>query len=324
MSLAPTNGTLMYSVVIPVYNSVESLPELYERIRELFDHTLLQSFELVFVDDASPNLETWNTLHALHQQDSRVRVFQLLTNVGQHNATMLGLKKSRGQFVITMDDDLQHQPENLPELIQAYGDGTQWDAVFAVASNRDNSYAPHRNLGSWLFNKLMNATIPKPADLKFSSFRLMNRALCDAILQYQGFSVTMNSLICMYSRRIANVTVEFSERKFGTSGYSFFKLISLAFNHIFNFSAIPLKLISIIGGIISVLALFYTVLVLYWKLTGQIGQTGFATTVILISFFSGTILLSMGIMGQYLIRILRTTTMGMQFSLRSSSDNEHD
>ena len=309
------NG-VAYSVVVPVYNSADSLVELCQRLKTVFEEVVEESYEVILVDDASPDPETWKTMETLAQTDAQVRVFQLMWNAGQHNATMCGLHQASGRSVITMDDDLQHPPESIPKLIEVYGDGGEWDAVLAVPESRDSGLSAHRNAGSWLFNKLIGAAIRKPPGIRFSSFRLINRPLVDCLMRYRGYTVTLNSLICMNTRRIVNTLFVGEDRKYGESGYSLYKLAALALNHVFNFSAVPLKLMSLLGGILASVAIVYALLVAYWRITGKIGAAGFATVAVLISFYSGVLLLSMGITGQYIMRILHTTTMGGQFSVR--------
>ena len=310
---------IAYSVVVPVYNSSRSLVELFERLQNVFTKELNKAqFELVLVDDASPDPQTWKTIQELSKTDPRVHPFQMLRNAGQHAATLCGIRHARGRIIITMDDDLQHPPEEIPKLLRAYGNGNEWDAVFGVAESRQSAHAYSRNLGSWLFNQLMSRTVDRPEGLQFSSFRLMNRALCDAVGTYQGYFVTLNSLICMKSRRIVNANINLAPRPYGASSYTLSKLAALALNHLFNFSSTPLKAMSAIGFSLSFLALLYAVLVFYWRVTGAIQQAGFATITILISLYSGVILLALGVLGQYLVRILRTTTFGAQYHLRQS------
>ena len=136
---------IKYSIVIPVYNSTDSLVELHKRISKVFEETIRKSFEIIMVDDASPNEKTWTVLEQLQQQDQRVHVFQLMKNVGQHNAIMCGLNNASGDYIITMDDDLQHPPEEIPKLIDAI-ESSSYDAVFAVPNIR--KHKSYRNIGS--------------------------------------------------------------------------------------------------------------------------------------------------------------------------------
>lgn len=308
-----------YSVVVPVYNSTESLRELYEQLKEVFGGMLEADFELVFVDDGSPNRETWPALEALSLEDSRIRAFQLMRNAGQQNATMCGLIHARGRRVLIMDDDLQHRPEEIPKLARKLDEDNTLDVIFARPVAREHSAA--RNLGSFLFGKLMSILIQKPKGIRFSSFILMHDHLRDAMTSYGGHRITICSLICMNTPNIANVEVDASARRYGKSGYTLSSLVRLAFNHMFNFSSLPLKAMSIGGAVVAALSMLYAAYIFYERLNGRIGSAGFASTVILISFYSGLLLTSMGIVGQYMVRILRATTYGQQFALRQTPDD---
>jgi glycosyltransferase involved in cell wall biosynthesis len=276
------------------------------------------TFEIIMVDDASPNPEVWPLLASLDKGDPRIHCLQLMKNAGQHNATICGLRAARGRFIVMMDDDLQHLPEELPKMVAKLAEAPGYDAVLGKPNVKEHSSL--RNKGSLLINHLLGLALNKPKGIVLTSFRLINRELCDAILTYRGHIITLGSLICTYTRNIANVEVEHAPRKYEKSGYSLAKLISLALSNIFNFSAMPLVIISWFGFFLSLLAVLYSVYIMYMKLTGRIGQAGFSTIVVLVSLYSGIILFSMGILGQYILRILRTTTSHQQYVIRRGGD----
>lgn len=309
-----------YSVVVPVYNSTESLVELCHRVATTFTETLRESFEIILIDDASPNPETWTTMEAIATENPRVRVFQLMRNAGQHNATMCGLKQARGSYIITMDDDLQHYPEEIPVLVEALRSRPDCDAIMGVPERRHHS--AFRNLGSFLANKLVGLAMSKPEGVTLSSFHIMTRELKDALIEYRGHMITLGSLMLLCTQRIASVQVKHAPRKHGRSGYSLAKLFNLALSNVFNFSALPLQVLSVFGLALSIVAVLYALFIVYQRLTGQITQAGFATLAVLISFFSGAILMSIGVLGQYLIRVLRATTVQRQFTIRRCRKQE--
>jgi polyisoprenyl-phosphate glycosyltransferase len=312
------NSEIAYSVVIPVYNSSDSLIELFRRLKQVFEEIIKQTFEILLIDDASPNPDTWKTLEHLHEQDARIRIFQLMHNAGQHNALMCGLKYSRGDFIIMMDDDLQHPPEEIPKLIEAMGDQPQYDAVLAIPQHRE--HAAYRNIGSFMINKILGLAIKKPKHITLSSFRLITKDLKDALLEYTGHIVAIGALICQTTQNIANVEVQHERRRFGKSNYSLSKLFGLAVANIFNFSSLPLKLISAVGFLTFLFSMIYASWIAYRKLTGAPIQAGFSTIVVLISFYSGLILFSFGVLGQYIIRIMKGVTGGSQYIIRKRYD----
>lgn len=306
-----------YSVVVPVYNSVESLAELYERIHTVFSTTLEATFELILIDDASPNTETWATIQSLHETNPQVVGLQLMRNSGQQNATMCGLNEARGRRIVIMDDDLQHAPEDIPMLVSELEANDRLDVLIGVSKKREHSL--FRNIGSYFFGKLMNVLIKKPQNIRFSSFILLDRHVRDALVAYRGNKITTCSLICMNTSNIDNVVVRSEARKYGRSGYSIYKLVALASNHVFNFSSMPLQLMSVVGAIASFLSMGYGAYAIYLNVTQQIGVPGFTTIVVLLSFYSGILMVSLGIIGQYMVRILRATTYGSQYVVRRSA-----
>lgn len=313
---------VQYSIVIPVYNADQSLTELYQRLETVFTKEVQASFEVVFVDDASTNKTTWETIEVLHEEHSNVRGFQLMQNAGQQNATMCGLHQAQGNRLIIMDDDLQHQPEEIPKLIAALDADSRLDVIIGVPENRKHSL--YRNVGSALFHKVINVIIHKPKNVRFASFILLEKHVQEVLKKYMGNKITTCSLISMNTRNIQNVTVLGAPRKYGESGYSVGKLCNLALNHMFNFSSFPLKVMSVGGGVVSVFALLYASYTLYRRLTGQITAAGFTTIVILISLYSGMLMFSLGIIGQYMVRILRATTYGQQFAIRRSMEKSEE
>jgi len=302
------------SVVVPVYNSTVSVVELCQRLTKVFEETVQEPFEIILVDDASPNPDTWKTLEELHERDNRIKVIQLMKNFGQQPAMLCGMKYARGEYVITMDDDLQHPPEEVPKLIEAIGRPPRYDAVLAVPWHR--RHATYRNVGSFMINRILGLAIKKPKNITLSSFRLITKDLKEAMLSYTGHIVTTGALICQTTQNIANIEVRHEPRRFGKSNYSVSKLLAFALANIFNFSDLPLKLISIVGFLSSLFSIVYALVIIWRKLSGSPIQAGFPTIVVLISFFSGLILFSFGVLGQYVIRIMRSVTGGSQFVVR--------
>ena len=310
---------ITYSVVVPVYNSTKSLVELCKGLDDVFTNTLNASYEIILVDDASPNSETWSVMEKIHKENNNVRVFQLMHNSGQHNATMCGLKHSMGNFVFTMDDDLQHPPEEIPKLIKAMGDSTQYDAILAVPKHREHS--TFRNVGSYLLNKMLGFAIKKPKHITLSSFRLITGNLRNAMLGYSGYIVTISSLICQTTQNLTNIEVLHNPRVYGKSNYSIGKLIRLAIANVFNFSSFPLKLISVVGFVSFVISMIYAAWVIYRRVvTKTLDEPGFATIAVLVSSYSGLILFSFGVLGQYIMRIMKAVTGGAQFVVRKKLD----
>ncbi len=216
-------GIITYSVVIPVYNGAETVTELAGEIIDLFDR-LGTGFEIIFVDDYSEDY-SWNIIRGLAAADNRITAIKLDANYGQHNATVCGLKYALGDYIITMDDDLQHSPEDILKLIRKMEE-TGADVVIARLVNKKHSW--HRRRASDLMRSLNELMIKKPGGLHLSSFRLVKRFIAEEMLRVQVPFVFIPALIFGVTRNVVNVDVEHRKRLYGSSNYSFGKMIGLA------------------------------------------------------------------------------------------------
>jgi glycosyltransferase involved in cell wall biosynthesis len=303
----------LYSVIVPVYNSDHTLYELYTRIKNVFENTVKEPFELILVDDGSKD-DSFKKMEELRAMDKRVKIVQMARNFGQHPALLCGFSFVKGDFVITMDDDLQHPPEEIPKLINVMNERDDVDVIIAKYEGRHHSLI--RRLGTRLSVYATSKMLHKDKDLEITSFRLIRRFIVDAIL---GMNVRLpqigNLLVCT-SNRIINVPVQHDARKYGKSGYSFRHLVDELVHDILSHSAFPLIIIrnlGIISFIISIiLGLYY--LIKYFTLGTPV--EGFTTLVLLITAFSGLILLGIGVIGQYLMNILDETRKMPNYTIR--------
>jgi glycosyltransferase involved in cell wall biosynthesis len=216
-----------FSVVVPVYNSEQSLEELYRRIEATFA-AMGRSFEAVFVDDGSRD-HSLAVLRGLHAGDpDRVRVFSLYRNHGQQAALMCGLQRATGEVVVTMDDDLQHFPEDIPAMYEKLLQGH--DAVFGFFPKKAHGFL--QNLGSRLVGRLGRRIFDPPEDLEVSAFRLVRRDVVEHVGAYRTSFPFVTGMILSTTQRVTNVPVRHDERRYGKSGYTLAKLVRLSFNQI--------------------------------------------------------------------------------------------
>ncbi len=289
------------SVVIPCYNSSKSIEELYERLSFSLQD-LERPYEIIMVNDCSKD-DTLDLLEAIAHSDSRVKVIDLMFNVGQYRALMCGLRYSAGDIVITMDDDLQHPPEEIFKLVDFLNENPDYDAVFGEYEKK--KHAILRKWGSKLVGCLNRKLFNKPPDLIMSPFRGLRRNLVDTIADHKTVFPVIGPMILQSSRAIANVKVKHEKRKYGTSNYRFFKLVSLTLDHIFQYSSYPLKVISMIGVSAAALSLFISIYFILKYFFMGIFVPGWTSIIVLLNFYCGLILFSIGIIGEYLIRILK-------------------
>jgi glycosyltransferase involved in cell wall biosynthesis len=302
---------LALSIVVPVYNSAATLPQLIERLTHVID-PLTQDYEIILVDDGSRD-ESWTALQSLRSRyGDRLVTIQLMRNYGQHNALMCGLGVARGEYVVTMDDDLQNPPEEIPKLLAHIKDRSL-DLVYGCPSERN--HAAWRNLGSrivWHFYRTVfrNPVTPTP-------FRIMRLQLARSVMFYDLNFTYLDGLLAWCTGRIDGIEVEHHPRAEGNSGYSLGKLLSLALNLYTNFSLIPLQLVSALGFVTAASGFLVGIYYLFQFLASSIAVPGFASTIIAILILGGAQLLALGVIGEYLGRLHLNVNRKPQFVIRN-------
>ena len=302
--------SLDYSVVIPVYNSENSIELLCHRIREVFEK-MQQSYEIILVDDSSVD-NSWSKMKQLRERNKNIKLIQLMRNFGQHNALICGFHHVSGEYVITMDDDLQNPPEEIPKLINEIMKG--YDSVIGALDIKQDKL--FKRISSFFIRYLNTKIFNKPKELKLSSFRIMKRTLTDEIKILKTPYPFISGMMLSLTRNIGNVTVKHEKRQFGRSTYSLRKLISLTFNLIINYTSLPLRMLTSFGIMISLLSLFMGFYFIIKKLLSDTIVPGWTSVVVLLSFFNGILLAILSIMGEYLTRIISEVSNRQQFVIR--------
>lgn len=304
----------LYSIVIPVYNSEHTLQELYTRIKDTFENAIGQEFELVLIDDSSKD-GSWQVMESLHEKDERVKIIQLARNCGQHNALLCGFTYAKGEFVVTMDDDLQHPPEEIEKLVNYLNENEKLDAVVGDYETKKHSW--YRNIGSKAANVLMSFTENKKMDLQLTSFRLMRAHVVKEMLDIHIATPRIGYLLLQVTNRIENVSVHHDERKVGRSQYTLKRLMRDFTNNIFTNTVFPLIFVRNIGAVSFLFSIVMAIFYLIRYFTSQIGIEGWTTIILLQLLFSGLILFAIGIVGEYLMRILNEAKKLPNFNIRS-------
>lgn len=303
---------MLLSIVIPCYKSEKSLPELIVQIKGVLKDT---SFEIILINDASPD-DTWLIIEKLQQEHKEIRGINLMKNFGQHPAVICGLNYTSGEYIITMDDDLQNPPEEIPRMLEVLKQDQKLDAVIGIPKEPKKSFI--KKMGSNLLNNLISSILNKPKDLKMSSFRALRASLVSEIKTNQTTNPAFGSLLLNYTRNIKNIEVKHNERKHGTSGYSLRKSIKLFLNNVLNYSTLPLRIVSNIGIASSifgfVLAIFYVVK----YLVGNIAVPGWTSLIVIVLIFFGLVLFALGIIGEYLVRIISEVNHSRQYVIRNT------
>ena len=301
-----------FSVVIPCYSSGAWLETLVKRIMAVVD-ARCEPFEIILVNDASPD-NTWSAIRSLADRYRCVRGLDLLSNTGQYRSTLCGLEHARGKFIITMDDDLQHPPEEIPKLVEAIMAGGDCDCV--IASFRSKRHSVLRNFGSLVMGRVFQTLYGKPAAVQATGFRIMRRVIAQALCAHGAVNPNVNALLFQTTRRIANVEVEHHPRAGGRSGYGLLRLARIAADNVLSVSTLPLKCVSLLGLAAAAGGMLLGVFYLVRYLLGFIGAPGFATLVLLILFFGGMTLFSVGLLGEYVIRIMEEVKRRPRYFVR--------
>ena len=285
------------SVVIPVYNSEKALRTLVQRLEPVLIN-LAARFELILVNDGSRD-GSWDVVVELSKKHLWVRGINLMRNSGQHNALLAGIHVAQYEIIITMDDDLQHPPEELPKLFAELQKG--FDVVYGVPEAQNHSY--FRTVSSSLIKWFIGAALGLPNITRSGAFRAFRTQVRETFRDYRSQFVSIDVLLGWGTSRFGYVPVRHDLRYAGTSNYTIRKLVRHTFNMVTGFSTLPLRLASLLGfsfTIFGFLVLFYVIG--RFLINGSPVQ-GFSFLASIIALFSGVQLFAIGIFGEYLARI---------------------
>jgi len=306
---------MFISVVVPVYNSEAILPNLFDRLKPVLN-SIGESWELILVNDASRD-GSWKTIQSLAASDPRCRGINLMRNYGQHNAVLCGIRAVRGDVVVTMDDDLQHPPEEIPALLRRLEEG--YDVVYGTPQKEQHGLM--RDLASLITKLALRRIMGAETAQSVSAFRVLRTTVREGFANYQGAHVALDVLLTWGTGRFSTVRVRHDRRKEGTSNYTIGKLITIALNLLTGFSTLPLRIASIVGFAFTLLgiAVLFDVLVQY-LIYGR-SVPGFPFLASLTAIFSGAQLFALGILGEYLARIYVRTMDRPAYTVRSTTDS---
>lgn len=299
------------SFVVPLHNTGDSLPKLLEVFRDV---EMQQSWELVLVDDGSVDGTSQRAAALMEDFPAPVTLVQLARNFGEHAAVLEGYRRSRGQFVVNLDDDLQNPVTEALKLLDHLCESGM-DVVYSCYD--DKKHSAWRNVGSWLINHAATFLLGKPRDLYLSSFRALRRELIDRIVSYRGPYPYIDGLILGATDRIGRLTVRHAERLGGKSGYTPRKLVRLALSLLFDFSVMPLRLASILGFVLCAFGVVILAEVVLETVFIGPKQAGWGSLMGALALFSGAQLLMLGIIGEYVGRAFMTVSGKPQSLVRS-------
>jgi len=285
------------SVIVPVYNSELSLALLVERLEPVLRvHT--SSFEIIFVEDGSRD-SSWKVVQALADANSFITGIKLMRNYGQHNALLCGIRAARHEIIVTIDDDLQNPPEEIPALLKKLGD--EYDVVYGTPRERQHGFL--RNVASTVTKIALQTVMGAETARSVSAFRAFRTSLRVAFAEYGGPHVSVDVLLTWATNRFAATSVRHDLRRQGRSNYTLASLLKHAINMMTGFSTIPLRVASLVGLIFTgVGGVLLSFILARYALRGVV-VPGFVFLASTITILSGAQLFALGIIGEYLARM---------------------
>ena len=304
------------SVVVPVFNGAETLRELLARIRSSLAPTAT-NFELILVNDGSRD-QSWSVIESLAGEDPVVIGLNLMHNYGQHNALLAGIMRASHPIIVTMDDDLQHPPEELPKLLEAIHEGH--DVAYGKPAKRE--HALWRNLSSRILKGSLRLALGADMAEKSSAFRAFRGELRKGFARFSDAQVSIDVLLSWTADRVAWVEVEHHPRKQGRSGYSLRKLLGLTLSMVTGYSTLPLRVASGLGLLSAGFGLGLFVYVVVKRLLQETYVPGFTFLAAAIALFAGLQLFTMGVIGEYLARVHFRTMGKPPYVIREETRND--
>ena len=306
------------SIVVPVYGSAKILPVLVQQVQDArAAEGLTGAFEMVLVHDAGPD-DSWQVIQSLAAGHGFVRGMNLRRNAGQHNATIAGLNHVRGRVVAIMDDDLQHPPGALGDMVRAINAGH--DVCYTRYLNRQHAW--WKRAGSQFNDYVATRLLGKPRGLYLSSFKAMHRDIVDEIIKYDGPYTYIDGLILDVTRSITSVDVAHQPRLEGESHYNFSKLLSLWMKMATSFSILPLRFASYVGFGLAALSLVMVAFVVLARFMNPDYPPGWASLIAVVLFIGGVQTLCIGMIGEYLGRTYLKLNRRPQFVIGGTTWQE--
>lgn len=304
------------SVVVPVYKSQECIEALVNRVDECLNWT---DYELILVNDCSPD-NSWEEIKKAAQLNNKVIGINLRKNSGQDNSIMSGFSKVSGTYIIVMDDDLQHGPENIKELIYELERG-DFDACFANFLVKNHRL--WKNLGSWFNGKMAEIIINKPSHIYLSPFKIIKREVVDEIIKYIGPYPYIDGLIFTITQNVTQITIKHHNRFAGKSNYTLAKSISTWLKLMTNFSTFPLRIATLTGTVASTLGFLLALFYLSEYFISDKSVEGWTSLMVIMLILCGTILLALGIIGEYLGRSYIHLNHRPQYTIKEVLNKEN-
>ncbi len=300
------------SIVVPVYRSRATLPDLARQVEETLARSGLE-FELILVNDCSPD-DSWRVIESLAGRHPFITGLDLRKNVGQDNAIMAGLGQARGRAVVIMDDDLQHSPSDIPALCAKLGEG--YDVCYADFEHFGRKrQAAWKNAGSWLNGKLAQWVLGKPGHIYLSPFKALSAGLVAEMLRYRGPFPYIDGILWKITSRCTQIPIRHHPRAEGAGSYNLVRSIRVSAKLLTGYSAKPLRIITAMGFVTSAFSFLMGLAFLVAHLFDAYPVEGWASLAISLAFLGGLQLTCLGMLGEYVGRTYLRLSDQPQFSV---------
>lgn len=302
---------MLISVIIPCYNSAETIDAVVHEVLDEFKKYGQYECEIILINDASKD-NTFSVLRNLFNTFDNIVCIDFSRNFGQHSAIMAGLSKANGEFVLCMDDDGQTDPHEMFKLINSLDEST--DVVYARYIEKKHGFI--RGVSSYINDKMVCVLLNKSKDLQVTSYFIMKRYVVLQILKYTNPYPYVLGLVLRTTTHIKNVEILHKERELGKSGYSFKKLLALWINGFTSFSVLPLRFATLFGFVFSISGFIFAIYIIINKLLNPDIAAGWSSLISTILFTSGVILIVLGLLGEYIGRSFISINNSPQYVIR--------
>lgn len=308
------------SILVPMYNEQEVLPALYDRLSALMNNNPGYDWEVVMVNDGSTDMTPLRALE-MHHRDPRFHFVDLSRNFGKETAMMAGFDFVTGDCTVIMDADLQHPPEVIPDMIKKWEEG--FDDVYGRRITRGKEPWLRKKL-SLLYYRLLQKSTRVPILENVGDFRLLDRACINALRSIRETHRYTKGLYCYIGFRKTDVPFEQADREAGETKWNFMKLLGLAIEGVTSYTTAPLRFATMLGSLVSIGALLYLIFIVVKTLVYGDTVAGFPTLMVSILFLGGVILLTLGILGEYIGRIFDESKHRPPFFVREVDGKRYE
>ncbi len=303
---------MLVSIVIPCYNSEKTVRKVTEMVMAEFDAHPDYTCDFFLVNDYSRD-NTFEEIRKLAADYKNVHGINLMRNFGQHNALMAALNYADGDYILGMDDDMQTHPSQVFKLLDKISEG--YDLVYGRYEKKENGSL--KNLSSKFNEVSSRILLGRPKEIVSSNFWVITKAVRDEVILYKNFNPYVDGIFYRTTSRIANVTVEHHKREFGKSNYTFKKLLNLWLAY-FNYSVIPLRISAYMGAVFAAFGGILAIITVIHKLLDPTMPAGWASLFCCLLFFSGLIMLVLGILGEYIGKLILSINGTPQYIVRET------